>query len=73
MSSSLKREVRFTVFEVVSLNKPALTVLEATFKQFYDRQNIFVHAVVHESISDLKASKHIKLLKLKKKKNSYYV
>jgi len=73
MSSSLKREVRFTIFDCINLNKTAVTVLEATFKQFYDRQNLFVHAIVHKSISEMEASKYIRLLKLKKKTNTYYV
>jgi len=58
MLSSLRREVRITVFDCVSLNKTVVTVLEGTVKQFYDKQKIFVHAVVHESISDLEASKN---------------
>ncbi|XP_025203289.1 uncharacterized protein LOC112600311, partial [Melanaphis sacchari] len=54
--SSLKREVRFTVFEVISVNKTIATVQEATYKQFYDKQSIFVHVNIHESISQLEAS-----------------
>jgi len=54
----LKREVRFTVFEVISVNQTVATVEEATFKQFYDKQSIFVSAIVHESISKLEASKY---------------
>jgi hypothetical protein len=56
--SSLKREIRFTVFEVISVNQTIATVEEATFKQFYDKQSIFVSAIVHESISKLEASKY---------------
>jgi len=63
--SSLKREVRFTVFEVVSPNQTIATIEEATFKQFHDKQCMFVHAIIHQSISQMEASKYISLLKLK--------
>uniref|UniRef100_A0A2S2NHC9 Uncharacterized protein n=1 Tax=Schizaphis graminum TaxID=13262 RepID=A0A2S2NHC9_SCHGA len=54
--SSLKREIRFTVFEVISVNQTVATVKEATFKQFYDKQSIFVSSIVHESISNFEAT-----------------
>lgn len=55
--SSLKREIRFSMFDVVALNKTMMSVEEATFKQFHDKQALFVHVKFHKSISEIVASK----------------
>jgi len=54
----LKREVRFTVFDLVSLNKTVATIQKATFKQFYDKQKLFVKVIIHKSIPEIEASKY---------------
>lgn len=52
----LKREVRFTKFEVLSLNESIITITESAVKQFKNKQMIFVHGYVHKRIYDFYVS-----------------
>jgi len=55
--SSLKREIRFSMFDVITLNKTIISIEEATVKQFHDKQMLFVHVITHKSITEIVASK----------------
>ncbi|VVC40681.1 Hypothetical protein CINCED_3A016599 [Cinara cedri] len=52
---SLEREMRFTTFDVQFMNKSAATLLESTFKQFNNKQALFLRFVIRDEVAQFHA------------------
>lgn len=53
---TLKREVRFTTFDVQFLNKSTATMLENTFKQFNNKHALFLRFNIHDKVNQFHVS-----------------
>lgn len=45
-----RREVRYFMFNVLSSNIPIVTFANSTLKQYYDKQMLYFHTIVHKPL-----------------------
>jgi len=71
--SSLKREIRYSKFDIVAKNSSFVTVNGSSIKQYYDKQILDVHIDFHKNITEFHASIKLNQIFYNNKCNGKYM
>lgn len=52
----MKRQIRFTKFELIFVNKSSATIMENSLRDYNQQQGIYFRIIMHDSITQLNVS-----------------